>query len=256
MFFGMIRQSCGGNDHPTASQFLYAYRLLSANSLIKPPRRASVTTEPAKILAPLARTTQTDSVSKESVRRIEQHIDNMLQHGNSGSDSDTETDSDIDLLMSVECDDSPSDPEKCIVNYLSGYVAHKLRKFTSCADCLAVLVSDQATSDSTLISLKTRGGLQIPSKPLSDLIGLVEQCVQKHSSKLHVNSYTMMLNEVLAADELASATVGCQVHSVSLTSRCIHFYVVTRLYFLRKARNRNRKAIQQKHKLSKLSKLT
>jgi hypothetical protein len=48
MFFGMIRQPCGRDDHPTPNQLLYVYRLLSITNLVKPPKRASVQTEPAK----------------------------------------------------------------------------------------------------------------------------------------------------------------------------------------------------------------
>ena len=50
MFFGMVRQSCGGDDHPSANMFLYVFRLLSVSSLIKPGRRASVQSEPASIM--------------------------------------------------------------------------------------------------------------------------------------------------------------------------------------------------------------
>ena len=53
MFLGMIRQSCGGSDHPTANQFLYSYRLLSVKSLIRAPRGAIVSSSPVELLGSL-----------------------------------------------------------------------------------------------------------------------------------------------------------------------------------------------------------
>jgi hypothetical protein len=54
-------QSSGGDDHPSANQFLFMYRILPVSSLIKSPKRASVQTEPSRILlsmqsAPTSRT--------------------------------------------------------------------------------------------------------------------------------------------------------------------------------------------------------
>ena len=50
MFFGCLRQSSGTDDHPTPNQFLYVYRLMSLKNLIKSPKRASVHSDPSKIL--------------------------------------------------------------------------------------------------------------------------------------------------------------------------------------------------------------
>jgi len=252
MFFGMVRQSCGGSDHPTANQFLYAYRLMSANSLIKPPRRASVTSQPVQMLASVKSTSHQTTTSQASVQSIEQYLDNLLQNTPESS-----CNSDSNLMSLLDHDYDSSDPEKCIMQYLSGYVAHKLRKFTSCTDCVQLLVAGECTTSSDkLILLKTLGGLQIPSVPLTRLLTFLEQCVQKHTETPHADVYTAILNEALASDELVNNTVGCSVHCSPLTARCVHFYIVTRLYFLRKSINRNRKSNQEKKKLSKLSKLT
>jgi hypothetical protein len=251
MFFGMIRQSCGGSDHPTANQFLYAYRLLSANSLIKPPRRANVTGVPVQTLAPLKSVLHKTTASQASVGLIEERLDRLLY------DDETAEENAADVVAMVDHDYYTSEPETCILQYLGGYVAHKLRKFTSCEECLQVMVDNEhVTADAKLIELKTRGGLQIPSWPLTLLLTFLEKCVQKHSNKLHVDIYQKILDETLSSDKLASVTIGCEAHRSSLTARCVHFYIVIRVYFLRKACNRNRNNNQQKQKLSKLSKLT
>lgn len=246
MFFGMVRQSCGADDHPSANQFLYVYRLLSVNSLIKPPRRANVVSDPVAIFQTMK------SIKHEPlsfVSAIEEHIDDVMLHDEPFANV---------FVCSLDCDHCyvQSSPMQCIMYYLSGYVAHKLRRFTTCIDCIAGLTGKEPGKDAKLIDIKTCGGLQIPSARLSHLIAFVECSVQKHSSKPHTYMYNNILNDVLWDDSLSAHTVGCEKHCTSLTARCIHFYIATRLHFLKKSVNRNRASRQTKQKLSKVSKLT
>ena len=96
----------------------------------------------------------------------------------------------------------------------------------------------------------------MPSLALMKLLVFLEQCVQNHAAKPCVDIYTDILNEALASEQLAVSTIGCSVHASTLTAKCFHFYIVTRVFYLRRACNRNRGSSQQKHQLSKLSKLT
>ena len=247
MFFGMVRQSCGGDDHPGANQFLFAYRLLSVNNLIKPPKRASVTGDPINILAEIKSSNM--NVPIPFVSNIEQHLDDlMLCDDDDGSVG----------LPGYDHSYMLGSPIDCITYYLSGYVTHKLRKFTSCADCVSSLTGSitDTTPDAKLAELKTRGGLQIPSVKLSQLISFLESCVQKYSSTPNTFMYTDILGEVLWHEQLPCHAVGCLKHCTALTARCIHFYIATRLHFIKKCGNRSRKSRQTKQKLSKVSKLT
>lgn len=150
-----------------------------------------------------------------------------------------------------------STPEDCIKFYLGGYVAHKLSKYTMFNDCILSLSdAENISSDSRLVELKTRGGLKLPSFALTSLIKLLENCFQKYSATPNTNMYFDILNEILTCDALRTSTIGCKKHYCTLTSRCIHFYITTRLHFLKKSVNRNRKTREKKHKLSKISKLT
>jgi hypothetical protein len=110
MFFGMIRQSFGGDDHPSANQFLYMYRILSVLNLTKSPKRASLCAEPPQILsgiqsAPKSRTSATATIhscllhkmasSQISILQNEDFTDVMFVHcSNSTEDAD-----DIDSAM-------------------------------------------------------------------------------------------------------------------------------------------------------------
>lgn len=42
-FFGLARQSCGGNTHPEPHVFAQLFRLLSIYSLVKPIRGSNIT---------------------------------------------------------------------------------------------------------------------------------------------------------------------------------------------------------------------
>jgi len=129
---GVIRQSCGGSDHPTANQFLYAYRLLLVKSLIKPSRAASVKTDPVQLLGCIKALGCHCQTSASRTELIEQHIDAMLQQDITDPEAN-----DMNLVLSVDdiSDDSQQDSQ---LSYLGGYVAHKLQRFSSCFDCSGV----------------------------------------------------------------------------------------------------------------------
>lgn len=245
MFFGIIRQSSGSDDHPSANQFLYVYRLLSVSNLVKPGKRTSVRCDASKILLTVQSVVPQPRIP--FVPGIETLLDSILVEQ-----------SEENLLHHLpEHDYTKSTPEECIQFYLGGYVAHKLSKYTSCNDCVMSLSdAGNVSADSKLVELKTRGGLKLPSFALTSLIKLLETCFQKYSATPNTNMYFDILNEVLTCDTLCASAIGCKNHYCSLTSRCIHFYITTRLHFLKKSINRNRKTREQKHKLSKISKLT
>lgn len=53
MFFGIIRQAAGSNDHPSAPTFLQLYKLLSTYSILKPPKSGNCTVNDDSPLTPL-----------------------------------------------------------------------------------------------------------------------------------------------------------------------------------------------------------
>jgi Na+/serine symporter len=68
-------QSSGGDDHPSANQFLFMYRILPVSSLIKSPKRASVQTEPSRILlsmqsAPTSRTSGMAAIHSRLLEKL------------------------------------------------------------------------------------------------------------------------------------------------------------------------------------------
>jgi len=340
MFFGMVRQSCGGDDHPSANQFLYAYRLLSVSSLIKSPARASIQTEPVRLLADIQSTAVSRPLSM--LLQLQQRLQLVLSscgnadvcgvNGVSGqgladltfaaaavgadcipddgldelmiaADEDrcladlafasaaTGTDCipddgldelmvaagetgelmmtcDMELMDSAECTQPHGDlaltcssdgcvPEDSVLYYVAGYIAFKLKQFTQCTQCIETVVNRFTTDcdQARLVVLRSRGGLQFPSANLLALLSLTEHCLRQNAATVSAQLYRYTIDDVLNSD-VHSCMIGCDNHSCSLTSRAVHHYVLTRVHFLNRSRNRGRASRHEKHKLAKISKLT
>jgi hypothetical protein len=313
MFFGMIRQSRGSDDHPSANHFLYIYRLMSLSSIVKSPKRASVQCDPSSILVAMqSAQSPSESFTSSAISILQGHLLSALQKSggeivsNTASSSDqvfavlnehlSDEDAFDDIVLSAYCTNNDADSEsscdvsltctdesgyqadddsdglmldcsddtdhcssqQCITYYLAGYVAYKMKKFTRCDKCLQSLLSngDSDCQEAELIKLKSHGGLQIPSKRVHSLLLFLDRFVQKFVSKPTTYMYQDIVNEVMCCSELAATAVGCEEHVISLTARCIHFYVVTRVHFINRALNKQRVSRQEKQKLNKIAKLT
>jgi hypothetical protein len=300
MFFGMVRQSSGADDHPSANQFLFIYRLLSVSSLVRPPKAASVQTDPSKLLVEIQALSTTKP--KSLLKTLEEKLHKLLK-----TDDHWDDDDDIDdLLLSCITDEAAyvdnvtvddNDTENCngdlkmtcsgisnddgsgpsgssdlammcetddcsigqtILYYLGGYVAHKMKRYTKCLECLESVTGTVQNDNpqARLVLLRTRGGLAAPSPRLSSLLSLLEQFFERLKYKPTQDFYQCIINEILIDAELPNVAIGCSVHQISLTSRCIHFYIATRIHFINREYNKRRVSRQDKHRHSKLSKLT
>ena len=157
--------------------------------------------------------------------------------------------------IELTCDSDDTTPQDCIFYYVSGFIAYKLMKFTQCVQCLESVSNrcDSNSSEAQLVLLRTYGKLQFPSAQLRMLLVEVEHCIMKHS--LSACLYKDVTDDIMSSD-VASHAIGCDIHRCSLTSRAVHLYVLTRLHFLNRSHNRKLTSRQEKHKLSKVSKLT
>jgi hypothetical protein len=98
MFFGIVRQSSRTDNHPSANQFLFIYRLLSVSSLIKPPKKASVRSEPARLLVEI------QSLQSSRPQSLLKTLESKLKALLSGTDNVIDDDEVDDLLIAC-CDD-------------------------------------------------------------------------------------------------------------------------------------------------------
>ena len=97
-------------------------------------------TDPVQLLGCIIAPDRHCQTSASRTQLIEQHIDAMLQQ----DVTDTEAD-DMDLMLSVDDISDDSQPDKAILSYLGGYVAHKLQQFSSCFDCVQLLADTSTT---------------------------------------------------------------------------------------------------------------
>ncbi|KAH6920170.1 hypothetical protein HPB50_028842 [Hyalomma asiaticum] len=127
-FFGIVRQSCGSNDHPTPTQFLIVVNCLSFYNLAKAVSsgNAELGEEMSSLLEP----------SDGSTREVRvDDLDNAVEAGN------------LDLadriLQRIPSDHKEYVEQKSddrLIYYMSGYVARKFLKRNDCTECRNVLL--------------------------------------------------------------------------------------------------------------------
>ncbi|XP_033217395.1 uncharacterized protein LOC117173112 [Belonocnema kinseyi] len=181
-FFGLMRESCGANDHRDSSLFIQMFRLASTYSLLKPPEGCNVTKgETMDALLKL-----NDIVDKKE-RQLQwnKKIDHIMENeqGTPILESMPEIVEQNDFYMSNTSDYA--------VAYVAGYVTRKASerfvKFLNngqpfvCQNCIATLnlaLDETIPNSHKLITIKTKGFLKYPSIQLCDLVGLLERtCV-------------------------------------------------------------------------------
>jgi hypothetical protein len=51
-----------------------------------------------------------------------------------------------------------------------------------------------------------------------------------------------IVNEMFVSNILTANAVGCNEHSTGLTTKCIQYYIVIKIYYLQRSINKNRKS--------------
>jgi len=148
-----------------------------------------------------------------------------------------------------------------ILTYIAGYVARKGNRFSKniinnkkviCEECLKTLVlqpNDVIPKRHKLIEIKTKGYLKNPSVALFNLLSSLEKGTIKATKDGEINVNTLFEIMKLIDEEKNSVTlIGCERHSYEFTKNIIHFYLITRMYFLVKQANKNDNAEREKTK--------
>ncbi|KAH6922948.1 hypothetical protein HPB50_020310 [Hyalomma asiaticum] len=115
LFFGIVRHVAGLGEQPTVQHFLFIYRMLSVNNLVRLPKLASVDGDWPQLLLKLQ---------------------DLFEKGESNNQVDTLAVLLDDVLTeppgSVEGASGSShalSPKECILDYLAGYVTKKFSAF-------------------------------------------------------------------------------------------------------------------------------
>lgn len=219
----MIRNSCGSNCHPDPLTFAQMYRLLSVYSLVQPPRGSNISG--GEILQTL--------ISQKEVNDIEQELKSSFL-----SKVDKIVDGEINLdqinELSKGTDHNYLDVQTCdfVKSYVSGYVARRSRKFTTCEACLETLLNvtaDPCPEQDLLITLKSQRGLLHPSNQMFRLCSVLEDAVTKVLSSENINNTLFEVVDLL--EEIEIPKVGCKADEHVLTVSIVKFYLIMRMHF-------------------------
>ncbi|KAK3929285.1 Transposable element P transposase [Frankliniella fusca] len=245
-FFGLVRQSCGGNTHPEPRVFAQLFRLLSIYSLIKPCRGSNITGgEMVKTLFNLEDLKEKNK--KERQKLLSDKLDEIIIKGQNLEEI-------TDLMEVVQKDhDYIGDGEavdQFALSYVTGFVARHSKRYTAgCKECTTCLKKEEKdkTDVDMLITTKSKGYLTYPSDALVELTHTLEKNILKTAvnSELEENILFLVLEGL---ENSKVKTIGCEEHKHELTKSIMKFYLIMRMHFLTRKWNENTKKDKKQQK--------
>lgn len=249
-FFGLIRHAAGCEDHPTASMFIQIYRLLSVYSLLRLPRRRLNSYVNNSQLELSIRPAKSATKRQAAVDMAAACID----HNASVLDDDVDLDLDaVDVPMLSNMSASPVDN---IVFYVAGFVLRHCRKTTTCGECIAGLTGERnSLPQAALINIKLRGALQWPSESLFRALRESEEYISAHLAKgANPEAFSELLVQILPVFFDLKAKLCC-LHASSMCAEIAVYYIVTRLHWHVKQKNKNAQSTSSTKQHRKKAKL-
>ncbi|KAL4088933.1 hypothetical protein QTP88_024011 [Uroleucon formosanum] len=191
---------------------LELYRMLSINSLIKPPKSDNCTknfiseNEPAisvNDFKEIINDPLNSSIRENKIDQLKAKIDQIIEN-DIGELEDIVT----PKLCHSSLLESPS--FNCTVYYLSGYIARKLLKKTKCELCIAGLknLNSSSSPEAELVNLKSRGYLTHPNQNVFLILRSLELSFVKHAGSINV--FNEILSDFLSTNN--PLTFKCNVH--------------------------------------------
>lgn len=233
--FGIVRQYCGMNDHPSPGQFLVVVNCLGFYNLTRPSKHGN---SPANLVSALL--DAPSPITSRAIFGIRDIVEDMLEVG--------DIDGASSVLQSLSTDDSGYVVEKNdsrLIFYIAGYVARKFNKKSCCQECISSLAADKRESKgkqaSRLVCHFDRGGLLYPCDDLANLVSTLEEAFIFFFSTEQLHAFSAHdFMQFLAGFKLQR--IGCEVHSKKLTAKVVQFFVLTWLHFFTKSLNRDKGA--------------
>ncbi|KAM7281815.1 hypothetical protein ISCGN_001976 [Ixodes scapularis] len=215
--FGIVRQSCGANDHPTPAQFIVVMRCLAFYGLARSPKGGNVAPDMLESL-----------LSVEEVMQDDEE-DDIWNSGEPLSSAEVV----IDYAAYVA-----QHSDSRLVYYIAGYVAKKRVVPSSCGLCKSLCLLEKTNVPANLPSEACMewdlGGLLYPSGTFYALIQTLEDRLTRTFSQLKL--HTKAVKEIVQGLGQVPS-VGCSEHSHVLTMAVVKFYCLTRIHFFLKGLN-------------------
>lgn len=267
----MICQSTGPNDAPTTPTFLQVYKILTAYSILKPPKSGNCTildtSNPKITLNDIKQVFDTDqSIRSIKINELASRLDKIADMGTWEAD---------ELLDHDYCQSPVKD---CITYYICGYVSRQILKHTKCNSCKLAIQSGKyyclgsylnkilikcitflptylagnssIASEAVLTNLKSRGNLIHPNLGFFKLICDLEKSFEKYCNTEHV--FQDCVDDFLSqSGHLIS--FPCLEHRTDILTYIISYYITMRMRQHTALRNRDLK--KKSSHLKKQSKL-
>ncbi|CAI6359121.1 unnamed protein product [Macrosiphum euphorbiae] len=221
IFFGSVRQATGPNDHPSTPTFLQVYKILSAYSILKPPKSGNCTileTATPKISLNDIKEVfnANESLRFKKLQNLTSRLDEIVNTGMWEAD---------DILDHDYC---KSSVKECITYYICGYVSRKLSNHTKCNNCkMAILKGNSSTiSQATLTNMKSKGGLIHPNQGFYNLILAIEDSFEKHCNSEDV--FENCVDDVLVGSGHLTE-FPCSEHKSEIMTYIISYYITMRM---------------------------
>ncbi|KAK3919697.1 Transposable element P transposase [Frankliniella fusca] len=245
-FFGLVRQSCGGNTHPEPRVFAQLFRLLSIYSLVKPVRGSNITG--GQMVTTLLNLEDLNTKTKEERKdALSKKIDEIISNGENLEDIP-------ELMEHVDHNYIGETIDEFALAYVGGYVARHAKKYChGCDDCLKSLrkTEGEATDVDMFIKLKSKGYLTYPSDTLIHLLHQLEQKIVSTSlnNELEGNILFVVLEKL---QNIKVECIGCDLHKTELTKSIMKFFLITRMHFLTKRWNERTKEAKKAYSVTPL----
>jgi len=121
MFFGIIRQAAGSNDHPSAPTFLQLYKLLSSYSILKPPKSGNCTVDDDSPLTPVITISDLKDIYNPEKSHLVEDLKNKLNK--------IITEKEWEFSDVVEHNYSKAEVKDCLIYYLTGMYSKYINTF-------------------------------------------------------------------------------------------------------------------------------
>lgn len=219
--FGIRRQSCGPNDHPSTPTFLHLYKTLSIYSVLKPPKHGNCTVTntdaPKTSLSDLKEIFNDKSSERfEKINKLKEKLDQLIEVGLWEP---------CEVLPQIN-NDTESNIRDCILYYVCGYVTKQILRRKKCSACVSYFeVSNANHPCAELVNLKTNGKLIHPNPALFDFLNIVELSFAKHCNDFNV--FDNVIDEITQKN--FNFKFSCHPHSVEVTSEVIVYFLQMRM---------------------------
>ncbi|CAK1603182.1 unnamed protein product [Parnassius mnemosyne] len=254
-FFSCIRSRGGFDNNPSARSFISAYKRLLCHAEIQISDNTNCLPIQNVTILALSNLSTMQRLNL-AIGKTEDHVDEEIAEFSVSSIHEED-----DFLVSLPYTQG-KEVIKIVVQYISGYIVKALQKKLKCADCIAVLHSQESDIKS-LIFHKDKGGLIYPSKDVIDVCLFCETIYRENIRFKNLNKNQLrliitrtiynFLNKFSTLNDHCFPSLNDHIydqdpinnHKYLLVKLIIEKFFIIRIKYEHKLRNVNKDSIRQ-----------